>query len=197
MVQTSCDDAELVVRTCRGDNDAFAELVARYQDYMHNTIGHMVGFGQDAEDLTQEVFLKAYRGLGGFRRRAQFSTWLYGIMLNCVRSYWRHKGRRPNVVSLDRSAGEDGDDPAPDPPSPTDGPDGEVERSENVAMIRAAIGRLPEELREIVVMRDLQGMSYEDLALTLDLPLGTVKSRLARARSALKDAVAPLLGGGL
>ena len=190
----SCSDVELVGRVRGGDSGAFAVLVSRYQDYMFNAIVHLVGPGHDVEDLAQEVFLKAYRGLKGFGGRAKFSTWLYGIMLNCVRSHWRTRGRRPTLVSL--HAGADPYRPDPEQQAPGDGPPEEVMRAERVDMVRSAIGELSEDLREVIVLRDLQGLSYEHLAASLKLPLGTVKSRLSRARSALKDKIAPLMGEG-
>jgi RNA polymerase sigma-70 factor (ECF subfamily) len=189
------DDDQLVARSREGETEAFAELISRYEDYMYNTIGHMVGFGQDAEDLCQEVFMRAYKGLGSFRGNARFKTWLYSIMLNCVRSHWRRKGRGPDVMSLD--GGGDEDQSWSDPPSREDGPERKVTREETIRSVRAGIAALSENLREILVLRDLQGLSYKELAETLDLPLGTVKSRLARARDALKDELSPVLKGEL
>ncbi len=195
MDEVSCSDAELVRRTCRGESDAFALLVSRHQDYVYNAVVHLVGQGWDAEDLAQEVFLKAYRSIGGFRRKARFSTWLYGIMLNCVRSHWRRQGRRPRVVSLNPGVADDG--PAPDPPSPQDGPLDQAVRSERVSFVRCCIAKLPEELREVIVLRDLEGLSYKELARSLSLPLGTVKSRLFRARRALRARIVPVMADEL
>lgn len=192
MPEASHSDETLIERSRSGDTDAFAELVRRYQDYMHNAVVHLVGAGHDAEDLTQEVFMKAYRGLPGFQQRSQFSTWLYGIMLNCVRSHWRKKGRGPDLMSLE--AGGHDDQSAPDPPARrTSRPEERVMQEERIEVVRRGIQQLPPDLREVVVLRDLQGMAYKELAQTLDLPLGTVKSRLARGRRALRDEIAPIL----
>ena len=188
-------DLDLVRRACGGDGEAFGLLVERYQDYIYNAVVHLVGAGQDAEDLTQETFLKAYRSITGFRRKAQFSTWLYGIMLNCVRSHWRKAGRHGEVTSLSPGAADQ--DPLPEPPASGEEPLAGVTRRETVELVRRSIGGLPEDLREVIVLRDLQGMSYEELADCLGLPLGTVKSRLFRARSALKDRIAPFVAEGL
>ena len=187
MGEAPCSDAELVVRTCSGDTDAFAVLVQRHQDYIYNAALHMVGSAQQAEDVAQEVFLKAFRGLRGFRQRAKFSTWLYGIMVNCVRSHWRRVRRRPDPVSLDGNPNTD--NPSPDPASPDGGPLSESVRREEVEMVRRAIAGLASGFREVIVLRDIEGLSYEELAQTLDVPLGTVKSRLFRARNALRGRI--------
>ena len=187
MGEAPCSDAELVVRTCSGDTDAFAVLVQRHQDYIYNAALHMVGSAQQAEDVAQEVFLKAFRGLRGVRQRAKFSTWLYGIMVNCVRSHWRRVRRRPDPVSLDGNPNTD--NPSPDPASPDGGPLSESVRREEVEMVRRAIAGLASGFREVIVLRDIEGLSYEELAQTLDVPLGTVKSRLFRARNALRGRI--------
>ena len=196
MDDASPSDEELIERSQSGDPEAFAGLVERYQDYMHNAVVHLVGPGHDADDLTQEVFMKAYRGLSGFQKRSRFSTWLYGIMLNCVRSHWRKKGRGPDVMSLE--AGGEEDKSPPDPPARKQvRPDERMLQQERVKVVRASIRKLPHDLREVVVLRDLQGLAYREMAHTLDLPLGTVKSRLARGRRALRDEIAPILGDEL
>ncbi len=191
MEESSCDDMELVARTCGGETEAFAVLVSRHQDYIYNAVFHLIGAAQDVEDIAQEVFLKAFHGLSGFRRGSRFSTWLYGIMLNCVRTYWRTRKRRPSVASLG-GHGHDGN-PVPDPTSPQPGPLTNSVQSERVELVRRAIGELERELREIIVLRDIEGLSYRELARVLRLPLGTVKSRLSRARSALRRKIAPAL----
>jgi len=189
MGKASPSDAELVTRACGGETQAFAMLIERHQDNMYNAIAHLMGSVQDAEDIAQEVFLSAFRNLRKFRREARFTTWLYGIMLNCVRTHWRRRRRRLDNVSLDAPAGEGGWHP--DPPSPRAGPLEESARREAVEVVRCAIASLDVELREVIVLRDVEGLSYEELAGALGLPLGTVKSRLFRARSALKDKIVP------
>jgi RNA polymerase sigma-70 factor (ECF subfamily) len=193
MADATVSDSDLVLRACRGDTDAFADLVDRYQDYIYNAVVHMVGPSADAEDLAQEAFLKAFRSLKGFRREAEFSTWLYGIMLNCVRSHWRRQGRRKDAASLTDKAAANG--AMNEPRSPEDDPFAHSVRAETVAAVRKAIAGLDTELREVIVMRDIQGLSYQQLAQTLRLPLGTVKSRLFRARFALKERISPALAG--
>lgn len=191
MNEESSSDADLVERARRGDTAAFARLVTRYEDYIYNVVGHMVGFGPDASDLTQEVFLKAFRGLEGFEGRSKFKTWLYGIMLNCVRTHRRRRGRGPEVWSLEAGGSED--NPAPHPPARQRGSLARTIAGERVELVRRTIRSLPQEMREILVLRDLQGLSYRELGQSLELPMGTVKSRLARARRRLKEELQPHL----
>ena len=174
-----------------GDVEAFGRLVERNQHYVYNAVYHLVGDERDAEDIAQDVFVKAYRSIGRFEGRSKFSTWLYGIMLNSVRSFWRRRTRRPRLV---QDAAEE-DERAHDPAAEGRNPFEESVRGERVEAVRAAIARLDEDLREIVVMRDIRGLSYEELADVLDLPDGTVKSRLHRARSALKELLEPIFDG--
>lgn len=195
MGEATPTDMDLVGRACAGETDAFAELVGRYQDYIYSAVAHMVGIPSDAEDIAQEVFLKAFRGLKGFRQEAEFSTWLYGIMLNCVRTHWRRRARRRDTVSLDAGHGESGN--PHEPASNSDGPAEESVRAETIVLVREAIGTLDRQLREVIVMRDIQGLSYGQLAQALGLPLGTVKSRLFRARCVLKDKISPALAADL
>lgn len=195
MREAAYSDAELVMRTCGGKSEAFAVLVSRYENQVFNAVMHLVGSRQDAEDIAQEVFMKAFRGLPRFRQKAKFSTWLYGIMLNCVRTHWRGQRRRRGMLSLDGGRSEE--DPSPDPPSGLDGPVALSERNETVELVRNAIDELARDLREIVVLRDIEELSYEEISEVLGLPLGTVKSRLFRARSVLKDKIAPRLADGL
>lgn len=184
-------DADLVDRARGGDVAAFGRLVERHQDYIYNAVYHLVGHEHDAEDIAQDVFVRAYSGLAGFEGRAKFSTWLYGIMLNSVRSHWRRERGRPALSLEGQDEDEDRDT---DPPADADGPEALGMRREQVRLVRAAIAELDEELREIVVLRDIRGLSYEELSEALGLPDGTVKSRLHRARQLLKDKLEPLYG---
>jgi len=193
MAEASQKDVDLVARTCSGECEAFGVLVSRYEGQVYNAVVHLVG-ESDAEDIAQEVFMKAFRGLGGFRREARFSTWLYGIMMNCVRTHWRSRRRRRGLFSLD--GGNPHEDPLVDPPSLQDGPVADSVRRETVEMVRRAIGGLDGDLREVIVLRDIEGLSYDEVSHVLGLPLGTVKSRLFRARSVLKDKMAPLWRDG-
>lgn len=190
--EASPSDVELTDLARGGDVEAFGLLVERNQDFVYNAVYHLIGREQDAEDIAQEVFVRAFTSLRGFEGRARFSTWLYGIMLNSVRSFWRRRRIRA-TFSLEASGG--GEDAVPfDPPAEGDGPLAAAMRDEQVRAVRAAIAGLDEELREIVVLRDIRGLSYQELAEALDLPAGTVKSRLHRARQALKERLEPLYG---
>lgn len=190
--EASPSDAELTDLARGGDVEAFGLLVERNQDFVYNAVYHLVGREQDAEDIAQEVFVRAFTSLRGFEGRARFSTWLYGIMLNSVRSFWRRRRIRA-TFSLEASGG--GEDAVPfGPPAEGDGPVAAAMRDEQVRAVRAAIAGLDEELREIVVLRDIRGLSYQELAEALGLPVGTVKSRLHRARLALKERLEPLYG---
>ena len=188
-------DGRLAQRAGKGDTDAFAELVVRHQDYIYNAVMHLVSAPHDAEDIAQEVFMRAFRSIGGFRREAEFSTWVYGIMLNCVRNHWRRQGRRKDTASFAPRCGED--DTTSEPTSPDDGPSEMSQRSETVAAVRRAIDELDVELREVIVLRDIEGQPYEALARIIGVPLGTVKSRLFRARHALKERISPGLAADL
>ena len=144
-----------------------------------------MGSSPDAEDIAQEVFLKAYAHVKGFRREASFRTWTYGIMLNCVRSHWRHQAKRRDRAHW--AAGGGDDPPTGEPAAPDEGPLENLARAETASAVREAIGELKEELRELIVLRDIEGLTYEQLVEALDIPMGTVKSRLSRARNALKE----------
>ncbi|MFP4176284.1 MAG: RNA polymerase sigma factor [Candidatus Brocadiia bacterium] len=190
----SCDtDGKLIGRAVAGDQEAFGELVRRNKDYVYNAAVHLLGPTPEAEDVAQEVFVKACRGIDGFRGECSFSTWLYGIMLNCVRSRWRKQGRRPDVLSLEANGDEEDDGFSPEPEdTDADGPEERLLREERRDLVRRAILRLPTQFREIVILRDLQDLSYRELSAALDIPLGTVKSRLARARDALREELVPV-----
>ena len=193
MGHTSLSDDELVELACAGQDQAFEALVCRHQDNIYNAAYYLVGNHQDAQDIAQDVFVKAYGSIVKFRRKSRFGTWLFGIMLNTVRSFWRKRSRTDGAVHL-------GGNPADEErghlslQSGQDGPLGTSLRLETVQMVRSAIEQLEEELREILVLREIQGLAYEDIAALLRLPLGTVKSRLFRARYALKEELEPFFG---
>jgi RNA polymerase sigma-70 factor (ECF subfamily) len=188
MAKAAPSDAELVRKAQAGAAEAFSALVERHQDYVYNSVCYLIGSRPDAEDIAQEVFVSAYRALGRFEGRARFTTWLYGIMLNSVRSYWRRQ-KRATVLSTDVD-GEDGD-PGLQIAARQDGPAEMSMRAERVGAVQDAIAGLDEHLREIIVLRDIQGLSYDELAEALGLPDGTVKSRLYRARQELMDRLKP------
>ncbi|NIA08124.1 MAG: sigma-70 family RNA polymerase sigma factor [Actinobacteria bacterium] len=184
-----------IIQQCRhGDVRAFAVLVEKYQDRLFNTTYRLCGNYQDARELTQEAFLRALKGINGFRSEAKFYTWLFRIALNLVRSHQRRAGRK-HFSSLDEPDGKleiasqaaallDGDcaDPAQ-----------RAIQAERNHKVLAALGRLAEQYRTVIVLRDIEGLNYEQIAQTLSLPVGTVKSRVHRGRLALKEYLADLM----
>lgn len=182
------DDRELVRKVQAGDAGAFDELVLRYQDRIFNLVYRKLGRYEDARDTAQEVFVRAYRGLAAFKGDSQFFTWLFRIALNTTFTQRRRIGRQHDLVpaSLDAARGDDGDDPA-DPPDPGEGPPRLAEGSEEARAVREAIDELPEEPRTLIVLKDIEGMRYEEIAEVLEMPVGSVKSKLHRARQALKE----------
>ena len=190
------DDAGFVARCRRGDTEAFTVLVRRHQKKMLNIAFRMIGDYEEACDVVQEAFLSAYRAIGKFRGDALFSTWLYGIVLNQSRSRMRQKAARS------RRERESLDDPAESENSSfIEGPRSremsiveQLEKRELQEKVQECIGLLEGEQREVLVLRDIQGFSYEEIGVMLKLREGTVKSRLFRARGALKDSLLKVLG---
>jgi RNA polymerase sigma-70 factor (ECF subfamily) len=169
---------EIVGRLKAGEPKAFEEMVISYQHRVFGVAVRMLGNAAEAEEVAQETFLRAHRAMASFRGEAKLSTWLYGITsrlcLNRLASGERRM-RRHGEETLERMAGTTAD------------PAAEAERSEVEHALHRAIAELPEDRRIVVVLRDLEGLSYEEIAAALDLELGTVRSRLSRARTDLKD----------
>jgi len=190
------DDTGSVARCRRGDTEAFASLVRKYQKRMLNIAYRMTGDYDDACDVVQESFLSAWRAIGKFRGDARFSTWLTGIVLNHARNRLAQRAARSRRegATLDEPAhsadGKFGDGLCSQGASPAD----RLEKRELEARVQECIGRLDGDQREIIVLRDIQGFSYEEIGAMLKMSVGTVKSRLFRARSALKDCLRPLFG---
>jgi RNA polymerase sigma-70 factor (ECF subfamily) len=186
------DEAELVTELQSGSESAFDWLVTHYHGPVFGLIAGLVGDATEAADITQEVFLKAFRGLGNFRHGSSLRTWLYRIAvreaLNARRWWWRHH-RYQTSLEVER---EDGahtieiEDPAE---SPLD----LAESSETREMVWSGLHQVPEVFRGAVILRDLEGLSYEEVAEVLDVSVGTVKSRILRGRQALREILAPLV----
>jgi RNA polymerase sigma-70 factor, ECF subfamily len=178
-------DADLVERTKGGAAAAFGELVARYQDRVYNTCYRMCHNQADALDLTQGTFVRALEALPKFESRANFYTWLFRIALNLTISHRRSAARRA-TFSLDGA--RDGETPRRDPPGrPDDDPAAAPEQRELQARVAAALAQVDEEFRAAVVLKDIEGLDYAQIAEILDVPIGTVKSRIHRGRLALRD----------
>ncbi len=177
---------QLLVERCRkGDARAFEELVNLYEKKVYNLAYRMTGNAEDARDITQDAFIKIYSSLSSFRGDASFSTWLFKIVSNMCLDELRRRRRR-SFVSLDEPLRqEDGDLPR-QMPDVRMNPENEVEKRHIQAMVHRAILSLTEDHRMVIVLRDLQGFSYDEIAEMMDCSLGTVKSRLNRARLALR-----------
>ena len=188
------DDWDLVRRVVdQNDPGAFDLLVERYQDRVYGIIARLISDAELARDLTQDTFLKAYKGLSGFTGGSSFYTWLYRISRNVVTSHLRYESARPKIAaSLDAEEG----DRAPIRLSlPASGPDpmqGAVE-AERTKYLLQALASLQPEFREIIILRDFEDRSYEEIAELIDLPAGTVRSRLHRARAELRERLKPIL----
>ncbi|NPU84511.1 MAG: sigma-70 family RNA polymerase sigma factor [Syntrophaceae bacterium] len=189
-------DAQAVARCQDGHVDAFEALVERHQKRMLNLAYRMLGDYDEACDVVQEAFLSAWRGLPKFRREARFSTWLHEIVLNVTRNRmkqiqarFRHEAPAPEGFPS-----EDGNCLPCRAVSPLENPSEMLERKEREEKVQECIGTLEGEYREVLVLRDIQGFSYEEIGDMLKVPGGTVRSRLFRARSAMKDCLSRLLG---
>ena len=174
------EDVQLAARAQMGDRPAFERLVRRYQDRVFRFILRMVGIRDEAMDLAQETFLKAYRALPGWRPEARFSTWLFQIARNAALDALRRR-RHIDFVSLTSGPDEEAIDPCDTAPLPEE----LLADKQRIGLLERALRELPVEQREILLLRELEDMSYADIAATLNIEVGTVKSRIARARVAV------------
>jgi RNA polymerase sigma-70 factor (ECF subfamily) len=181
------DDRRLIADCLGGKRDAFGELVSRYQTRLYNAALRLVHSPDDAADVVQEAFLSAYQALHTFKGDAEFFTWLYRITFNAAISLKRKK--RP-AISLDASAQDSGFEP--DDSSEYVKPGAALERTEDERRLAAAIAKLSPEHREVLLMKDIDGLKYEDIAEVLGVPIGTIRSRLHRARLELRDLLVPV-----
>ena len=190
------DDAGFVARCRQGETEAFSILVRRHQKKMLNIAYRMIGNYDEACDVVQEAFLSAYRAIGKFRGDARFSTWLCGIVLNHSRSHMTKKAARSRreTGSLDNPMKSENGSFLNEPRSQEGSIVEQIEKRELEAKVQECIGLLDGEAREVLVLRDIQGFSYEEIGVMLKLPEGTVKSRLFRARNTLKDGLFRVLG---
>jgi RNA polymerase sigma-70 factor, ECF subfamily len=180
------DDRRLIAECLDGRRDAFGELVSRYQARLYNAALRLVNSPDDAADVVQDAFLNAFQALHNFKGDAEFFTWLYRIAFNTAISLKRKK--RP-AVSLDDKPGEGAFDP--DDPSEYVKPNAALERTEEERRLHAALARLSHEHREVLVLKEIEGLKYEQIAEVLGVPIGTIRSRLHRARLELRDLLVP------
>ncbi|MBR4099144.1 MAG: sigma-70 family RNA polymerase sigma factor [Clostridium sp.] len=178
-------ESELVARAKAGDQDAFRQLIEDNEKRVYTLCLRMCGDGEDARDLAQEAFLSAWRGLPSFKGDSSFSTWVYRLASNSCIDFLRKRKRRQTAAPT--ASLDDPDTPWMEPSDPQQDPQRQLERQELRYAVRQGLSQLPEQHRQILVMREISGLSYQEIGQVLDLPPGTVKSRIARARLALKD----------
>jgi RNA polymerase sigma-70 factor (ECF subfamily) len=184
-------DQQLVQRVQAGDKSAFNLLVLKYQHRVLKLVGRFVSDAAEAEDVAQEAFLKAYRALSSFRGESAFYTWLYRIAINTAKNALVANRRRPVDFDLDLQDPEQYERQARLKDDAT--PEGVLLTDEIREVVERAMEQLPEDLRTAIVLRELEGMSYEEIAEAMDCPVGTVRSRIFRAREAIDKKLKPLL----
>jgi len=186
-------DRQLVARAQRGDKHAFELLVEKYQRKLARLLSRFIRDPAEVEDVTQEAFIKAYRALPAFRGDSAFYTWLYRIGINTAKNYLMAMGRRAPTsteVEADEAEGFEEGEQLRD----INTPESVLLSNEIAQTVNSTIEKLPEELRKAIQMREIEGMSYEDIAQAMDCPIGTVRSRIFRAREAIAEQLRPLLG---
>jgi RNA polymerase sigma-70 factor, ECF subfamily len=186
-------DRQLVERAQRGDKRAFELLVEKYQRKLARLLSRFIRDPAEVEDVTQEAFIKAYRALPAFRGDSAFYTWLYRIGINTAKNYLMAMGRRAPTsteVEAEEAEGFEEGEQLRD----INTPESLLLSNEIAQTVNSTIEQLPEELRTAIQMREIEGMSYEDIAKAMDCPIGTVRSRIFRAREAIAEQLRPLLG---
>ena len=184
----SADDRGLIAASLEGDTAAFGELVRRYQDRLYNTVYRLLDNADDAQDVVQDAFVNAYQSLEGFKGDSQFFTWLYRIAVNTAISL-----KRKQRVTLSINAGRNGEHGI----EPLDGseysrPGQGLERAEEERRVQEALNRLSPEHRMVLILKDMEGQKYETMAEILQVPIGTIRSRLHRARAELRELLQPI-----
>ncbi|HUG76698.1 MAG TPA: RNA polymerase sigma factor RpoE [Burkholderiales bacterium] len=186
-------DRQLVERAQRGDKRAFELLVEKYQRKLARLLSRFIRDPAEVEDVTQEAFIKAYRALPAFRGDSAFYTWLYRIGINTAKNYLMAMGRRaPTSTEVEADEAESFEEG--EQLRDINTPESVLMSNEIAATVNATIEQLPEELRTAIQLREIEGMSYEDIARAMDCPIGTVRSRIFRAREAIAEQLRPLLG---
>ena len=188
-------DRQLVARAQRGDKQAFELLVEKYQRKLARLLSRFIRDPAEVEDVTQEAFIKAYRALPAFRGDSAFYTWLYRIGINTAKNYLMALGRRAPTsteVEAEEAEGFEEGEQLRD----INTPESVLLSNEIARTVNSTIEKLPEELRTAIQLREIEGMSYEDIAKVMDCPIGTVRSRIFRAREAIAGELRPLLDTG-
>lgn len=189
-------DLSLVRRVQRGERGAYDLLVLKYQHKVVKLVMRYLGDPADAEDVAQEAFIKAYRALPQFRGDSAFYTWLYRIAINTAKNALAARHRNPVTYDLDVQGNDEAADMIGKLKDP-ETPEGLALTEEIRTIVNAAIGELPEDLRTAIVLRELEGMSYEEIAAAMDCPVGTVRSRIFRAREAIDRKLREVFDAGL
>ena len=186
-------DQLLVERVQKGEKHAFDLLIQKYQHRIVSLVSRYVSDSAEAQDVAQEAFIKAYRAIGRFRGDSAFYTWLYRIAINTAKNWIVAKNRRPPASDIDAADAEQyGMSPRL---TETSTPENEMMREEIERTVYGTIADLPEDLRTAIMLREMDGMSYEEIAVTMECPIGTVRSRIFRAREAIDAKLKPLIGG--
>jgi len=186
-------DQLLVERVQKGDKRAFDLLIMKYQHRIVSLVSRYVSDSSEAQDVAQEAFIKAYRAIGRFRGDSAFYTWLYRIAINTAKNWIVAKNRRPPASDIDAVDAEQYG--ISNRLKDTSTPENEMLREEIERTVYGTIADLPEDLRTAIMLREMDGMSYEEIATTMECPIGTVRSRIFRAREAIDKKLIPLIGG--
>lgn len=181
------EDKQLVDQALEGKTESFGQLVRKYQDRLYNTLVHVTGSTHEAEEVAQDAMMQAYAKLDTFRGSSSFYTWLYRIAFNIAVSRQRKKRPRTSLDQLQENAGIN-------PADTTERPDAAIERSERAQQVHTALGKLSEEYRTILVLREMEDCDYDTISNMLDVPIGTVRSRLHRARTTLREHLRQAIG---
>jgi len=197
MIEPSAEqlDAHVIRRFLSGDNRAYEELVYRYQRRIYNVALRFLRVPEEAEEVTQEIFVKVYKSLRNFRGDAKFSTWLHMVAINHCKNRLKYLKRRHyfDSQSVDPPPADSEDAPQKQYVSDNPGPSEQLQSAEVQMAVRRAIDQLGDEHRQVIILRDLQGFSYEEIAEITKQAVGTVKSRIHRARLELADKLRPLV----
>lgn len=191
------NDKALVARARKGDRRAFDLLVLKYQHRVQRLIARYIRDPEQVFDLAQETFIKAYRALERFRGDSAFYTWIYRIAVNTAKNQLASDARAGYMVSLNSGGSDESDEPMMEPEALRDGgtPDALAATEELREAIDRAISDLPEDLRTALTLREMEGLSYDEIAAVMDCPIGTVRSRIFRAREAIEQSIEPFKGG--
>ncbi|HKL10002.1 MAG TPA: sigma-70 family RNA polymerase sigma factor [Clostridia bacterium] len=182
-------EKKLIVESQKGDMESFEELIKEYQKGAYNIAYRMLGNTEDAKDASQEAMIKIYRSIGGFRMNSSFKTWFFRVVTNTCLDY-RRKRSRNKVLYLDKAINSEEGSFQREVEDSSEGPEEILVRNENIKTLQKYISGMPEKYAMAIILRDVRGFSYSEMVEILDLPEGTVKSRISRARIMLKNIIA-------